>query len=93
MNVMKMAYAEPRPFWTDPNMKQAEISCSKEFGNPSGHSLLAASIAFAVCADAIRYTSKTRMLAIEHFFCVLVASAYIFCLGYSRIALAVHSWN
>jgi len=90
---MKMAYAEPRPFWIDPNMKQAEISCSKEFGNPSGHSLLAASIGFAVCADAIRYSLKTKLSAIKIVVCVLVASAYIFCLGYSRIVLAVHSWN
>lgn len=39
MSVTKMAYAEPRMFWWIPDITPDE--CTAEFGNPSGHSLLA----------------------------------------------------
>ena len=39
MSVTKMAYAEPRMFWVVQGIRPDE--CTAEYGNPSGHTLLA----------------------------------------------------
>lgn len=44
-NTMKLVYAQPRPYMYSQNF-QALGHCSKEFGNPSGHSL--SSMLFAI---------------------------------------------
>ena len=51
VNVTKMAYVQPRPFWVEPAIEMKEISCSKEYGNASGHSFLAACLASAIFLD------------------------------------------
>ena len=46
---LKMAYAEPRPFWMTPEIKAH--GCYNEFGNPSGHSSSAATFSIAIFLD------------------------------------------
>ena len=45
----KLVYAEPRPYMLSTNV--TPLSCSRHFGNPSGHSSAASAIAFALFLD------------------------------------------
>ena len=38
-SLLKMGYHDPRPYWTDSQIKAKE--CYMEYGNPSGHALMA----------------------------------------------------
>lgn len=49
MNLTKMAYSEPRPYFVDPDI--IPHGCSAEFGNPSGHSLFAAAFFLFIFLD------------------------------------------
>lgn len=49
MNLTKMAYHEPRPYFVDVDIQV--YGCSAEYGNPSGHSLFAAAFAFFLFLD------------------------------------------
>ena len=52
MNTMKMLYKGNRPQWEDRNLTtQNELECSMEYGNPSGHSMIAAALACAILFD------------------------------------------
>lgn len=35
---LKLAFMDPRPFWSTTTVKQLEWGCPDQFGNPSGHS-------------------------------------------------------
>jgi membrane-associated phospholipid phosphatase len=52
---LKIFYADPRPYMVSGDIKP--ISCSREFGNPSGHSLAASFFAVAVFLDVFHGTS------------------------------------
>ena len=54
MNTMKMLYKENRPQWERNDLTtQNELDCSMEFGNPSGHSMIAAALASAILFDLL----------------------------------------
>jgi membrane-associated phospholipid phosphatase len=36
--VTKLAFMDPRPFWSTTHVKQLEWGCPDQYGNPSGHS-------------------------------------------------------
>jgi len=58
MNITKMAYHEPRPF-----MFSALITpygCSSEYGNPSGHSIFAASFNFFLYLDVFHSGEREK---------------------------------
>ena len=38
VNILKIGYQEPRPFWTASEIKKLEWGCPSKYGNPSGHS-------------------------------------------------------
>lgn len=46
IGLMKLSYHQPRPYMVDPDI--TPIHCSKEFGNPSGHTTAAFSISIVV---------------------------------------------
>ena len=48
-NCFKMFYHMPRPYMSDSNVKA--IVCSKEFGNPSGHSVSSSMITILLILD------------------------------------------
>lgn len=54
-NITKMAYREARPFWIDPTLYQSD--CSYEFGNPSGHAMMAAVLAVALAFSILHFIS------------------------------------
>ena len=37
VSFLKLAYAMPRPYMIDADISPKGLSCSKAFGNPSGH--------------------------------------------------------
>ena len=49
MNVSKLWYHQPRPFWVNPAIESS--SCSTQYGNPSGHSLVAMAFAGIIWLD------------------------------------------
>jgi len=55
MNITKMAYREARPFWVDPTIYLYD--CSVEFGNPSGHSMMAALLAVALSFSVLEFVT------------------------------------
>ena len=49
MNISKMAYKEPRPFWVDESVMM--YVCEPDFGKVSGHSQLASGLATTLVLD------------------------------------------
>ena len=84
-NVMKLSYADPRPYWVYPDVQA--LSCSGSFGNPSGHSETAMAVAmmlwFEYSATDASFLNKAGLL--------ILALAYACSVGYSRLFLGVHS--
>ena len=58
MNISKLWYHEPRPFWVSQGIETQ--SCSSEYGSPSGHSLLATAFTLAVWLDYNQAMSQQR---------------------------------
>ena len=54
MNITKMLYKHDRPMWVNPDVSTSAITkCSSNYGNPSGHSMVASAIAFTVLCDIL----------------------------------------
>ncbi|MFB4299102.1 phosphatase PAP2 family protein [Actinomadura sp. NTSP31] len=77
--VLKLVWHEPRPFWTDPTIKERQPLAS--FGMPSGHAQN------AVVTWGF-FASRTRRVAVW-----VAAAAVIALIGASRVYLGVHSLN
>ena len=56
MNITKMLYKHDRPMWVNPDVSTSAITkCSSNYGNPSGHSMVASAIAFTVLCDILEH--------------------------------------
>ena len=94
---LKMAYAEPRPFWMTPEIKA--YGCNNEFGNPSGHSCSAATFSIAVFLDYFHgtcYDERVNLKPVKHHWFTWAASLtfallWIVAIPFSRFALGMHS--
>ena len=92
MNFTKIAYHEPRPYWD--NSLLFEEECSAGYGNPSGHSMMAATFAVAVILETFESAKGKTVSRVV--ICVLVGllmTAYFILLGWSRLIVGVHSLN
>ena len=49
MNITKLSYADPRPYWVSPDVQA--FKCSSTFGNPSGHSEMSMAISLILWLD------------------------------------------
>ena len=94
-SISKLHFHQARPYWVNPAIKA--ISCSNQYGNPSGHSLVCLGLSLAIFLDynswvATRPENKLRAWywQVLLFILVLVFSGTI---GYSRLFLGVHSLN
>ena len=81
-DVLKTVYSEERPYWAYPAI--FAIRCTKGFGNPSGHSLLAAAV-YGLFAY-FSFKKDRKVLA----WCLLVGIVVV---GVDRVYLGVHSYN
>lgn len=96
MDISKMNYHQARPFWVTNEIEA--ISCSSQYGNPSGHSMVSLGMTLAFWLD---YNTRSRapeskvLLKAWYwralFLCLCLAFAYS--IGYSRMFLGVHSIN
>jgi membrane-associated phospholipid phosphatase len=94
MNVFKLSYHDPRPFWVDPEITGYE--CSTQYGNPSGHSLNSMGIAFTIWLDYNHYaTSIPTSMSSAAWRYTMLAVAILFgvSIGFSRVFLGMHSWD
>lgn len=91
MGITKMAYKQQRPFWVDPTLHQ-KGACDSEFGNPSGHSLIAAAMAVTIALD-IAHHSVNSCKILWNLLIWTLAVAYFLLMGFSRVLLGVHSLN
>ena len=62
----------------DDNIKNREMTCSKEYGNPSGHSIMSSVLGLSVALE------KGGLV---------IAMIYACIIGWSRVVLGVHSAN
>lgn len=75
--LLKMAFADPRPYWTDPGVR--ELSEESSFGMPSGHAQSSV-VAYGLLAHRL---GRRRAWA--------AAAVIIVLIGASRVWLGVHS--
>ena len=79
MNFLKLRYHDPRPFWSSDAVQA--FSCSRQYGNPSGHTMTA----FCALIFALEGSRASRSKR------VLVALGFGVTVAYSRLFLGVHS--
>ena len=60
VNLMKNIYAAPRPYLENRNIKP--LSCSKEYGNPSGHSSAAMTFSVVLLLEYFRGKTMNEIL-------------------------------
>jgi membrane-associated phospholipid phosphatase len=92
MNLTKMAYSEPRPYFVDTEIMPH--GCSAEYGNPSGHSLFAAGFLFFLFLDVFESADKKfERTSWQYVVGALTALALTISIGFARLYVGVHSMN
>ena len=93
VSFFKLAYAEPRPYMIEPSI--TPISCSKAFGNPSGHSSASQLIGLILILDIFHGKEKTPKYFSKKAYVasILVAAFWAITIPYTRFVLGVHSLN
>lgn len=86
-DVLKMSYANPRPYWTDDDVDA--VKCDNGFGNPSGHAMFTAPgmmfLAYIWCLNKVNPVSNM----FKYSFCILI----VILIGFDRLYLGVHSYG
>ena len=90
---LKQFYHAPRPFMVNPMIKT--MHCSKEFGNPSGHST-AAYFLIAHFLDKFhgkesKYVGKRIQSLALYYLSLFLLCIYLVAIPYSRLLDGVHS--
>jgi len=94
MSYFKLAYADPRPYMIDDQIEP--ITCSKGFGNPSGHSLASAMFSVFIFLDLMHGYTRGKN---PHIF-KIGALYYVFmafliwqaaAIPFTRFLMGVHS--
>ena len=93
MNITKMAYFEPRPYFVDIDI--VPHGCSAEFGNPSGHSIFAAAFLTFLFLDVfedpqVRRYSRQAKVYIGSLF---LTFSMIVLIGFARLYVGLHTIN
>ena len=94
VSYFKLFYNHPRPYMIDGNIKP--ISCSKSFGNPSGHSCSASLFAIVVFCDVF-HGSQMGQKPSKFYSWYTYISVLLFMLfwagsiPYTRFVMGVHS--
>ena len=94
-SISKLHFHQARPYWVNPEIKA--ISCSNQYGNPSGHSLACLGLSLAIFLD-FNYWVSTRpenKLRAWYWQLLILIVVLVFsgAIGYSRLFLGVHSLN
>jgi hypothetical protein len=95
MSVTKMAYGQPRMFWTVEKLIPDE--CTTEYGNPSGHTELAIGYPMLLYLDLFENSERQRIteqkMSWGQIISLITVFLYSFLIGYARLYVRVHSWN
>lgn len=93
--VLQLAYLQPRPYWASDSI--TAFDCGRNFGNPSGHSLLVVALSIAGFLDFNDYLSEQAGNVCKHWLSrtllLLVTLGFCGLVGYSRVFLGTHSSN
>lgn len=88
-NLGKLFYHNPRPYMADDNLNVYQ--CSMEYGNPSGHSIMAGGFAFFCFLDVF-YSEVVTLRPKWHKWAGLAAAIFwTLTVGFARIYQADHS--
>ena len=99
ITVGKIVYAEPRPYMIDPTIEA--MRCSKQLGNPSGHSSGALVTAISIFLDIFHGAQVGKINPSKHKFyrsctyysCLIFAIFYGLSMPYTRYFTGVHTLN
>lgn len=90
VSYMKIAYHQPRPYMIEPGIHP--ISCSKAFGQPSGHSMAASLIAITLVLDVFHGSNGHTFYSKPFYYsCVAFAVFWATAIPYTRFLMGVHS--
>lgn len=87
-NIAKMLYHEPRPYFVTNDIQN--FSCSVEYGNPSGHTMLMGSFSVYIC---LQYLHERSLPQTSYVLGSLTVLALTVSMGFTRLLLGVHSIN
>lgn len=97
--LFKLMYSDPRPYLLNENI--TPLVCSKEFGNPSGHSSASAMISIVLILDIfhgspLKSDSKGQPIIqyknyIIYIISLIIAIYWAVSIPFSRYLLGVHS--
>ena len=95
MSMTKIGYGEPRMYWVDKDIVPDE--CTAEYGNPSGHTILAIGYPMFFWLDVfesreMRERHQERMTK-KSIATLIFAVLWSFTIGFARLYVRVHSWN
>ncbi len=82
---LKAYDSDPRPFWTNPEVKSIGFYCPVEYGNPSGHSWFSAVFGFGILLD-YRGAGNNNIN-------IWISIAAVILMPLSRMYLGAHSLN
>ena len=92
----KLAFAAPRPYMIDSEIKP--ITCSKGFGNPSGHSSAASMLTIVLFLDTFHGTPYAMNKAFRLFYsngvyglCLFACLFWAFTIPFTRFLMGAHS--
>lgn len=83
--ILKAGDCDPRPFWTNSEIKNIGFYCPVEYGNPSGHSWFSTVLGFGFILDFYGVGKNYKNL--------IVALGLIIFVPMSRMYLGAHSLN
>ena len=64
-----------------------------EYGNPSGHCIIAVNLAFGILVDMLQREKKRKYNRAPDIICSFLAIVYVLLMGLSRVIIAAHTWN
>lgn len=83
--LLKAFDSDPRPIWTNSEIRSISLYCPLEYGNPSGHSWFAAIFGFAILMD---YWGSGK-----NYINIWISFAAVIFMPLSRMYLGAHSLN
>ena len=88
IHICKLYYADPRPFWASDDVQG--LSCSTEYGNPSGHSMVAFGFSLLILLDIFETSVLSTSNKVIYTIVELLFGTSV---GYSRFILGSHTAN
>jgi membrane-associated phospholipid phosphatase len=89
VNLLKIIYGDPRPYWTDSSI---EHTCNGGFGNPSGHAFCSTSVFLTTALIITQYKYFNNRFFLKLFIYFIFISIIILII-ISRLILGAHSIN